>query len=99
MTYLQLAQAQYATGYARQTEIEITLRSINNLNMKIKSDIHRQLVNNYRQLVIDLDDLEFCLTLHQTMTDPDDETINSLIQAGAEVKAAIDEIDDILKLI
>ena len=99
MTYIDKATRTYNIGLAKLTEIETTLSTVYKLNLKVSSDTYRKLCTYQRQFVIDLDELELCLNIHELMEEPDDETINSVIQAESEVIAAMTDIDELIKLL
>ncbi len=97
MTYIEKAKSVYSTGYAKLTEIKTTIDTIQRINFRLTSAQYRQLAMHHRQMMIDLDELNVCLAVHEAMEEPDNETIASVIKAEAEVYAGIYTIEELIR--
>lgn len=99
MTYIEKAKSVYTTGHAKLEELTTTLDTIKRVSFKVPTIQYRQLVIYHHKMKIDLDELNVCLSIHDMMEDPDDETIASVIRAEAEVFASICDIDERIQLL
>ena len=99
MHYIDKAKSVFVTGHAKLTEIKTVLTTIQRINFKVPTQQYRQLSAYYNQMKIDLDELNLCLEIHEAMSNPDDETIASVIQAEAEVYAGICDVEELIKIL